>query len=215
MIFANVKDIKIPEGNIKKIHEKDTGRVLWEKKTSPTYEAGYPKVGVLIQTSDYGNVWAGDSGIVTPYINKWAHNGTILTWANSEYSYQIKNGNILTAYGFYNSSETEGHLITDAVWSYSDFYCYPRTGGNIGPVYYVMDDENPGMLNKVSGSVVLISKTSIPSLVKGCKLLSDEGYNSKNGYSKVAYKFYLYLSSITLGIANKLIAEFGSIIENV
>lgn len=31
-IFANVKDITIPEGNVKKIQESISGRVLWEKK---------------------------------------------------------------------------------------------------------------------------------------------------------------------------------------
>ena len=34
MIFANVTDITIPEGNVIKIHETDSGRVLWEKKNT-------------------------------------------------------------------------------------------------------------------------------------------------------------------------------------
>ena len=34
MIFANVTDIKIPQGNVIKIHETVGGRVLWEKKSS-------------------------------------------------------------------------------------------------------------------------------------------------------------------------------------
>lgn len=37
MIFANVNDIAIPEGNVIKIHETNGGRVLWEKKKSDEY----------------------------------------------------------------------------------------------------------------------------------------------------------------------------------
>ena len=38
MIFANVNDISIPQGNVIKIQETDSGRVLWEKKRkSETY----------------------------------------------------------------------------------------------------------------------------------------------------------------------------------
>ncbi len=38
MIFANVTDITIPEGNGVKIHETNSGRVLWQKKRkSETY----------------------------------------------------------------------------------------------------------------------------------------------------------------------------------
>ena len=36
MDFANVTDISIPEGNVIKIHETNSGRVLWEKKSTPT-----------------------------------------------------------------------------------------------------------------------------------------------------------------------------------
>ena len=32
MIFANVTDISIPQGNVVKIHETNSGRVLWLKK---------------------------------------------------------------------------------------------------------------------------------------------------------------------------------------
>ncbi|MBR0253637.1 MAG: hypothetical protein IJQ57_09840, partial [Synergistaceae bacterium] len=32
--FASVTDVKIPQGNVVKIHEAGSGRVLWQKNTS-------------------------------------------------------------------------------------------------------------------------------------------------------------------------------------
>ena len=42
MIFANVTDITIPQGNVIKIHETNSGRVLWEKKSDV-----YTKVNII------------------------------------------------------------------------------------------------------------------------------------------------------------------------
>ena len=41
MIFANVTDIAIPQGNVMKIHETNGGRVLWEKKSVTLTETTY------------------------------------------------------------------------------------------------------------------------------------------------------------------------------
>lgn len=217
MIFANIKNIVIPEGNVKKIHEKDTGRVLWEKKTSPTYEAGYPKVGVLIQTSDYGNVWAGDSGILTPYINKWALKSDLVGWGGSGYSYAYPTGGaICTPYCFYNSAElsdpiNKGHLITDAKWSNSEIRFYPRTGGMTGPDYYVTRSEVVVRYANSPNFPPLISFSAPGSLDDAQAQLVSEGYTSSGtpAYSKILLKFNLLLSSISYGIENRFVIELG------
>ena len=46
--FANVTDIKIPEGNVTKIAETTTGRVLWEKKRYPDISLSWMRVSSAI-----------------------------------------------------------------------------------------------------------------------------------------------------------------------
>lgn len=221
MIFANVTDIKISQGNVIKIHETNSRRVLWEKKDTPqipVFEEGYPKIGVLIETSNYGNVWAGDSGILTPYINKWALREILVGWGDSGYSYAYPvTGAICTPYYFYNSTEAadptnKGHLITDAKWGNSEIRYYPRTGGMTGPDYYVARNENVVRVSNYSSFSHNIT-FGIPSSFENARSqLISEGYSASEPppyYSHILYKFDLLLSSVIFGLENRVIAEFG------
>ena len=46
--FANVTDITIPQGNVTKITETATGRVLWEKKRYPDIKLSWMRVSSAV-----------------------------------------------------------------------------------------------------------------------------------------------------------------------
>ena len=56
MEFINVTDVTIPEGNVTRITETDSGRVLWEREV---FEEGYPRFVTTYKCSD-GTLWRSD-----------------------------------------------------------------------------------------------------------------------------------------------------------
>ena len=79
--FANVTDIKIPEGNVTKIQETATGRVLWEKNSYPDISLSWVRVSSVI-----GPI-AQNTSMNVPKIKKIV-NSTLL--ADPPGSYKIK-----------------------------------------------------------------------------------------------------------------------------
>lgn len=57
MIFQDVSDIQIPQGEVIKIHETNSGRILWEKKTDPPIIDGYPRFFFKINSASVGTVY--------------------------------------------------------------------------------------------------------------------------------------------------------------
>lgn len=64
MIFANVTDIAIPQGNVVKIHETASGRMLWEKKQAKDWEV-VTAMGTGAVIADLGGVWYDSEQFVT------------------------------------------------------------------------------------------------------------------------------------------------------
>ena len=125
MIFANVTDISIPQGNVIKIQETLGGRIPWQKYI---IENGYPRMFIEQKSADDGNSY---------YTNTWnkdnlsmAHNGFALResqWRVNDliefgaHPLTLKVNSTFTAYYVNNSQElnnyqTAAKKVSDAVW---------------------------------------------------------------------------------------------------
>lgn len=144
--FASVTDVKIPQGNVVKIHEASSGRVIWQKN-SIVFDGEYPKIIILL-TKANGTKYASSGYRYTTSLKSYTSidDGTIVSLPNcssmevSPYYFlnyengkfvldrtdssslgMIEIGDEFSAYYINNSSElvnfpSKAHLITDAVW---------------------------------------------------------------------------------------------------
>ena len=76
--FKNITDIVIPQGSLIKIHETVSGRILWQKKTSPAGD--YPKTFVYLNMNCC-------QGYIFPFYKDKTF-GTVMDWVPSGMSKQ-------------------------------------------------------------------------------------------------------------------------------
>jgi len=105
MNFANVKDIVIPQGNVIKIHETNSGRVLWEKEQE---EVEYDLDSLAFYINDKLQYVAGDYYTNT-FSGKVSQNQNIFTGDIITFYYKPKNSKVNTATGHYSNEK----LATD------------------------------------------------------------------------------------------------------
>ena len=138
MNFANVTDISIPEGNVIKIHETNSGRVLWQKMN--VFDNKYPKLIIELKTvtgekyyrayykhiATNGKQYIENTelpNIFPAFTTLAANDLTVLQFEKLKVSV----GDEFTAYYANNAVElinfpNNAHLVNDAVWKSSYFW---------------------------------------------------------------------------------------------
>ena len=112
MIFADVKDIVIPQGNVIKIHETASGRVLWEKKKEEEKKPDFISKNELFsnnQTFSY------------LYDNTATANEESTVYDHSEIHNNIMNGCLYVC----DSLRLAGYNVANFEW-YADYSTFPQ-----------------------------------------------------------------------------------------
>lgn len=209
MEFKNVTDIQAHFGEVIKIQETSTGKILWEKVV---VEAGYPKM-IIAQKRTEGTIYYSNSAPSSLLRNlQWSVNDLALSTGGIGPKSAV--GDVLTAYYVNNSSElasfpSSGHLITDAVWSFNNGLGNPNI--SLAGQGYSFTFGNPydGILpnfiglSSQSGSSVSISyiASDFSSYVSAFETaLAKKATPNKTTYPTITGSIGLLVSSASLGI---------------
>ena len=214
--FANVSAITIPQGDVTKITETITGKVLWEKVQ---VDVGYPRMYVggystEKNSTQYCTMVNGTSyhdSYITAQTPYWNLTSLMLS-AFSSFP-RLKVGDTFTAYYVNNGTErtnwsTQSHLVTDAAWSFSNITLQGTNMSNkhTSSVFTLTNSTFPVTLSSTSGSSVKIAsiKSSLSEYVNTFENLpvttsTVSSYYPKSEYPYIYMSFHLKATSQALG----------------
>lgn len=211
--FANVSAVNIPQGDVTKITETSTGRILWQKPSGD-----YPLCFICAETSR-GNftttaakyVGSGYTTVSRPTnlsVNTVAVNSYIDSGGFQRSGSYVSSGNKFSACYVTNSSEasnvpTSAKTLSDATWAISDFYLIPlssytlqgqfiqstNVGGKSIQGIKLSTSQRPVSFSSLSGGTITAS--SVASNIDNYNTIY-ESYSGDSRYVSVSAAPYLY-----------------------
>ena len=144
MEFINVTDVTIPEGNVTKIQETNSGRVLWEKKVINSSIGYFFTIGGKSTPKFYYNgindISSTEDGHVSVfYSTQDLRNITNLLGANKV----ITDLGTVNVVARYITSKGASIYLTDAEWGVTDFWMLPSSYEKFGSIVFVNVLKNP------------------------------------------------------------------------
>lgn len=211
MIFANVTDIAIPQGNIIKIQETNSGRVLWMKKKiikNPVmfleiYSSG--KTTTHYKCYSKYNAYNISSSIASEGWNLGSLNIGVMRYCG-----KVSTGSTFTAY-YVDSNNPQAdypakrQLITDAVWGVTPTGICPATSsGSYDTTAMLKITTCPVILSSKTGSSTKISSVkNFKTFVSAFESSSFSASYSKTQYPNIYVEFGLTISSPSLGVSTR------------
>ena len=238
MEFVNVKSVTIPEGDVTKIVETLTGRILWEKTTVPPVSTlKYMMVTLSHNSRTYVSNVFDSTGVVRAYAGTGKITGSIY---KGGVSLAYDDSAAVTPVGVPTLSVNDtfkilavagggavpsaldiidsGEEVTDAVWSVeSSVKVVPLTAGGYGAGVSITVPGSMISFNTSNGSTVKITKLAGSSLVSQCSREIDEHLSD---YPKTSYPYFWIHSSFavtssSLGISSKVLKAVSATGEEI